>query len=624
MNGATANTNVGIGTTSPAATLDVHGTGNFTGLITFASGQTFPGTGTITGVTPGTDLTGGGNTGNVTLNVDTTKVVTEVVAGTDLTGGGTGGVQTLNLDTTKVPQLNTANTFTGNQTVNGNLGATGIVTGNSFQIGSNLFAFGNYANGNAFLGFAGNTTTTGTLNTASGSGALFGNTSGTWNTANGFVALYTNTAGYSNTASGAKALFLNTGGYQNTASGYSALYSNSTGAQNTASGVFALQNNISGNGNTAGGVDALSSNSSGNNNTADGYGALDLNTGDANGNGSGNTASGVNALSSNTTGNLNTGTGIYAGFTADATNVTGSNNTFLGAYTTLSTGTLTNATAIGANAKVAENNALVLGSISGVNSANASTTVGIGITAPTYLLHIGNTGGANYNQFLRVEGPTQLNSGTWATSFGGYGNFGIDYPGSPGGRFYVLENGAVGIGCHTGCLSKILALGQGLGPAIADGWQQYSSRRWKTNIHPLQGALSKVEELRGVSYDLKQSGKHEIGVIAEEVGKVVPEVVSYEQNGKDAQGVDYSRLTALLIEAVKEQQREISSQRAQISRLRDQDTRQAHALQNLTTQMTILQSKLAQLDGNLSGARQAKTASAGTTTGQTVVAKAQF
>jgi len=67
------------------------------GLINFVSGQTFPGTGTITGVTAGTDLTGGGSSGTVTLN----------------------------LDTTKVPQLATNNTFTGNQTVNGNVNVVG-------------------------------------------------------------------------------------------------------------------------------------------------------------------------------------------------------------------------------------------------------------------------------------------------------------------------------------------------------------------------------------------------------------------------------------------------------------------------------------------------------------------
>jgi hypothetical protein len=105
------------------------------GQITFAKGQTFPGTGngTITGVTAGTDLTGGGNSGNVTLNVDTTKVVTGVTAGTDLTGGGTGGTPILNLDTTKVPQLSGNNSFTGNQSVSGSLTATSF-SGNGASV----------------------------------------------------------------------------------------------------------------------------------------------------------------------------------------------------------------------------------------------------------------------------------------------------------------------------------------------------------------------------------------------------------------------------------------------------------------------------------------------------------
>lgn len=53
--------------------------------------------------------------------------ITGVTAGTDLTGGGTTGNVTLNLNTTQVPQLNTPNTFTGNQTVVGVLSATGNV-----------------------------------------------------------------------------------------------------------------------------------------------------------------------------------------------------------------------------------------------------------------------------------------------------------------------------------------------------------------------------------------------------------------------------------------------------------------------------------------------------------------
>jgi hypothetical protein len=86
--------------------------------------------------------------------------------------------------------------------------------------------------------------------------------------------------------------------------------------------------------------------------------------------------------------------------------------------------------------------------------------------------------------------------------------------------------------------SNTLTLGQGQGAAIGDGWPTNSSRRWKTNIRTLPDALEKVKRLRGVSYDLKADGRHEIGVIAEEVGAVVPEVVTWEKNGKDAQSVD--------------------------------------------------------------------------------------
>ncbi|MGA2860056.1 MAG: tail fiber domain-containing protein [Candidatus Sulfotelmatobacter sp.] len=503
---------VGIGTAKPAYTLDVQGSGNFTGLVKFASGQTFPGTGTITGVTAGTDLTGGGSSGKVTLNVDTTKVVTGVTAGTDLTGGGTGGVLTLNLDTTKVPQLATANIFTGNQTVNGNLSATGTVTGGSFGIGSNLFAFGTYSAANTFLGFAGNTTTTGANNTASGWHALPANTKGNFNTADGTLALYDNTSGGSNTATG-----------------YGALNANNSGSSNTASGAWALSSNTGGD-NTASGQQALYFNTTGN------Y----------------NTANGMTALFSNTTGNYNTA----LGFGADV----GANN-------------LTNATAIGAFALVAQSNSLVLGSIYGVNNCSsvngcASTSVGIGTTAPISALdvdsgsiHIGTIGSSFAAQGAYIG---------WNQSGGrGETDFFNNEGGGTGGWYFVNTNSSGG---YSGWAAFI----------DGSGNYNHSSRRGKTNIHTLRGALGKVEQLRGVSYDRKDSGRHEIGLIAEEVGTVVPEVVAWDKNGTDAQGVDYGRLTALLIEATKEQQalihkqqEQISAQQAQIARL----TRQVKTIQ---------------------------------------------
>ena len=233
----------GQGSNKPAETgLNIAGNGQ----ITFAAGQTFPGTGagTVTSVGSGAGLTGGPITSSGTLSVATGGVSNAmlanpsltVTAGTDLTGGGLvalGSSTTLNLDTTKVPQLNAANSFTGNQLVNGNLSATGVVTGSSYQIGSNLFAFGSYANQNAFLGFAGNTTMTGLTNTGVGVSALAANTTGASNTASGFGALTTNQAGSSNTATGFEALNLNTAS-DNTATGERALFANTAGSNNTA------------------------------------------------------------------------------------------------------------------------------------------------------------------------------------------------------------------------------------------------------------------------------------------------------------------------------------------------------------------------------------------------------
>jgi hypothetical protein len=545
--------NVGIGTAAPVATLDVRGTGNFTGLINFAAGQTFPG------------------------------AVGSVTAGTDLTSTGTSTNPVLNLDTTKVPLLAASNTFTGNQTVNGNLSASGVVSGNSFQIGSSLFAFGNVTNASAFLGFAGNMTMTGIGNTATGYHALGAGTSAESDTATGYEALGGNTTGFDNTAAGYLALSTNTTGADNTADGMDALLFNTTGNGNVASGASALINNTTGSDNTGTGVEALGDNSTGENNVATGW----------------------FALISNTTGNYNVGDGYFAGSLADHSMITGTFNTFLGAMSSASTGTLTNATAIGANAEVAANNSLVLGSINGVNGASASTNVGVGTTAPTYLLHLGNQGGTSSNNFLRVEGPSQASTGGLAASFGGYGAFAIDAVGTAGGRFVVTEIGRVGIGAASPLVTHSLTIGQGTGHAISDGWDTYSSRRWKTNIQTLKGALARVQRLRGVSYELKGSGKHEVGVIAEEVGAVVPEVVSYEENGKDARGVDYSRLTALLIEATKEQQQELAKALRQIRQQQSLIRAQSGAMRSLKAEVRETRETLRKVNVQVAAGRAA-------------------
>ncbi len=76
--------------------------------------------------------------------------------------------------------------------------------------------------------------------------------------------------------------------------------------------------------------------------------------------------------------------------------------------------------------------------------------------------------------------------------------------------------------------------------------------RGKENITPLTKAIDKVSALRGIYFNLKgeSPSNREVGVIAQEVEKVLPEVVSEDTQGYKS--VDYSKLTPLLIEAVKE------------------------------------------------------------------------
>ena len=556
------------------------------------------GSGTITGVTAGTDLTGGGSSGTVTLNVDTTKVVTGVVAGTDLTGGGTGGVQTLNLDTTKVPQLNTPNTFNGNQTVNGSLSATGFVTGSAFQIGSNLFGYGSFGNRNAFLGFAGNSSMTGTGNTATGALALSSDTSGGANTASGFNALASNTTGSNNTATGLNALSFNTTGGSNTATGTAALFSNTNGSEDTATGEGALNSNTTGSANTASGYAALLANTIGQANTASGAQALFSNT-----SGSDNTASGSAALYSNTTGGGNTASGNQA----LSFNTTGSDNTANG------------------SAALYSNTTGVLNTASGYN-ALLSNTSGSNNSAYGYATLNKNVDGS-YNTAVGYQALLTMTTGTSntgigvntsasngivnATAIGAWANVAQSNSLVLGSTATQNQSGNTFVGIDVSAPSHILTVLQGGGHAIADGWDTYSSRRWKKNIHPLPDALAKVEQLRGVSYDLKDSGKHEIGVIAEEVGQVVPEVVSFEANGKDAQGVDYSRLTALLIEAVKQQQQQIRQQQGQI-RQQEQQIRlqqgtvrgQQHTITDLRTQVRRQAAKIAVMETGLAKLEQ--------------------
>ena len=96
-----------------------------------------------------------------------------------------------------------------------------------------------------------------------------------------------------------------------------------------------------------------------------------------------------------------------------------------------------------------------------------------------------------------------------------------------------------------------------------------SDARLKRNIKPIQNALQKVTQISGVEFDWDEVAQdthkgHDVGVIAQEIEVVLPEIVHTRDNGYKA--VKYEKLVALLIESVKELQAEVESLKAQINK----------------------------------------------------------
>ena len=104
----------------------------------------------------------------------------------------------------------------------------------------------------------------------------------------------------------------------------------------------------------------------------------------------------------------------------------------------------------------------------------------------------------------------------------------------------------------------IVTGGVGIGGQMtATSIVETSSIAFKENVNPINNALESVMQLAGVTYDRKDNKEHEAGLIAEQVYKIIPELVSLDANGKP-HGIKYTKLTAYLIEAVKSLKAEIN------------------------------------------------------------------
>ncbi|MBC8883910.1 tail fiber domain-containing protein [Flavobacterium piscinae] len=254
----------------------------------------------------------------------------------------------------------------------------------------------------------------GNVNTSFGYFSLPLSTTGVQNSALGRSALENNTTGNGNVALGYQSLNTNTSGNDNIGIGRNSLFDNLDGINNVGVGTNSLVNNISGYQNHAFGMTSLTNNTTGNNNIG----------------------LGTSSLFQNQTGSANIAIGVFSQNKAN----NGTNNITIGANSQTNGSanlSITNATAIGTNAIAEQDNAMVLGSINGVNSATASVNVGIGTTTPQDRLHVvgsirmvdgnqavGRVLTSNANGTATWTNPSSISSGTLdqAYDFGGAGN----------------------------------------------------------------------------------------------------------------------------------------------------------------------------------------------------------
>jgi len=205
------------------------------------------------------------------------------------------------------------------------------------------------------------------------------------------------------------------------------------------------------------------------------------------------------------------------------------------------------------------------------NSGTSNSSGGYFVTEGTtgYAVHGEATNEGEPNNvggYFSAAGGAGRGVSALATNSGDYINYGGHFSaaGTNGRGVQGWATGSAGEGVHgfsTGVNGKGV-VGHGnvavtsydfdaVGPGVDYG--ATSSIRWKNDIIEIGNPLEKLAELRGVYFywDEEHGGHHDVGCIAEEVGKVLPEIVVYEENGIDANGMDYSKLTPLLVEAVK-------------------------------------------------------------------------
>jgi hypothetical protein len=128
------------------------------------------------------------------------------------------------------------------------------------------------------------------------------------------------------------------------------------------------------------------------------------------------------------------------------------------------------------------------------------------------------------------------------------------------GGAYILDSVGIGI---TNPTSKLHVVGDVYitGVTTSTDFDSLSDINLKTNINQIADPLEKVMQIRGVTFNWKEGNRNSAGVIAQEIEKVLPELV----HGEETKTVNYNGLIGLLIECVKKQQEEIDELKRKVN-----------------------------------------------------------
>jgi hypothetical protein len=221
---------------------------------------------------------------------------------------------------------------------------------------------------------------------------------------------------------------------------------------------------------------------------------------------------------------------------------------------------------------------LSFNSFAGDGDLIVNGNVGVGTTSPLGKLHIRADAGGSRASQLFIDGAAN----PYQKLYIGINNNGGAQSGDYASIEYVSEyihwgplvlqadGGYVGIGI-TDTAGYTLYVN---GPMISGGYYVGSDIRWKKNIEPITNAVSLIQGLQGVRFDWRSdefkdkkfAEERQVGLIAQDIEQVIPEAVKTDKNGFKA--VSYERLTAVLVEALKEQQKEIEGLRNDIKKLK--------------------------------------------------------